>query len=84
MQIEGTDMVGNVGKNIASYEVLDSNPIPSWLNDLINPDNTSPTYPPDLTTNTGLETTKAATIQDPEQSEATTNSTETKCTSETH
>jgi large repetitive protein len=28
IQIEGTDMVGNVGKNIASYEVQDPNPNP--------------------------------------------------------
>jgi large repetitive protein len=53
IQIEGTDTMGNVGKNTASYEVLDPNPIPPWLNDLINPDTTGPTYPPDLTTNTG-------------------------------
>ncbi|HII84217.1 MAG TPA: hypothetical protein HA271_05145, partial [Methanobacterium subterraneum] len=28
IQIEGTDMVGNVGKNIASYEIVDPNPNP--------------------------------------------------------
>jgi hypothetical protein len=46
IRIEGTDMVGNVGKNTASYEVLDPNPIPSWLNDLINPDTPSPENSP--------------------------------------
>ncbi|MBP1944720.1 hypothetical protein [Methanobacterium petrolearium] len=53
IRIEGTDMVGNVGKNIASYEVLDPNPIPPWLEDLINPDTPNPGNTPTITTNTG-------------------------------
>jgi hypothetical protein len=53
IRIEGTDMVGNVGKNIASYEVLDPNPIPPWLEDLINPDTLNPGNTPTITTNTG-------------------------------
>ena len=53
MRIEGIDSVGNVSNGIVSYEVLDPNPIPSWLKDLINPDTTGPGNSPDLTTNTG-------------------------------
>ncbi len=51
MRIEGTDTVGNVGKNIASYEVLDPNTIPPWFEDLINPD--TPTNIPIYTNNPG-------------------------------
>jgi hypothetical protein len=53
IRIEGTDTVGNIGKNTCSYEIVDPNPIPSWLNDLINSDTPSPGNSPDLTTNTG-------------------------------
>ncbi|MCC7559800.1 MAG: hypothetical protein KO318_05140 [Methanobacterium sp.] len=53
IRIEGTDTVGNIGKNTASYEILDPNPIPSWLEDLINPDTPNPGNKPGLITNTG-------------------------------
>nr|WP_245247924.1 Ig-like domain-containing protein [Methanobacterium petrolearium] len=53
IRIEGTDNVGNIGKNTASYEVLDPNPIPPWLEDLINPDTPNPGNKPTITTNTG-------------------------------
>jgi hypothetical protein len=45
--------VGNIGKNTASYEVMDPNPIPPWLEELINPDTPNPGNIPGLITNTG-------------------------------
>ena len=53
IRIEGTDAVGNVGKSIASYEVLDPNPIPSWFEDMINPDTSNPGNILGLITQTG-------------------------------
>jgi len=43
--------VGNIGKNTASYEVMDPNPIPPWLEELINPDKPTPTDMPIYTNN---------------------------------